>query len=286
MFLKIIYFLYFMRIPIPYILFLVLVFSCKDNSNKQEINITKSATKVLNPYVKDSLRLSHILKKALHNATVLINESNVDTLYVVGSTKEENAMDVTVELSLDTLFSKQHRHLKIRRSTVSDTYLNVYMIKNASFVEKVAHEQLSMSYINDSIVDINGDEVKDLLVYSYSSTGCCMRNLYAIYLYDIEANEFSHEYSFLNPTFSPKEKLIRGFGYGRSGTVDLYKREWKGFDIDTLESISSLRSPLDGKKVSDTLYRFNKKGEIIEKLLELPKEYQNINGIEWYLGNL
>ena len=143
-----------------------------------------------------------------------------------------------------------------------------------------------MSYINDSIVDINGDKVKDFLVYSYSNSGCCMRNLYTVYLYDKEVDEFRHKYSFLNPTFSPKDKRIRGFGYGQPGTVDLYKYKWNGFEIDTLELISSLRNPIDGKKVSDTFYRFNKNGEIIEKLLQLPKEYLNIDGIEWFLDDL
>ncbi|MFK7749862.1 MAG: hypothetical protein AB8B65_15825, partial [Kordia sp.] len=88
------------------------------------------------------------------------------------------------------------------------------------------------------------------------------------------------------PTFASKEKQIRGFGYGHPGMVNLYKYAWNGFEIDTLESISSLLNPINGEKESDTIYRFIKKGEIVEKLLELPKEYQNINGIEWYLGDL
>ena len=43
--------------------------------------------------------------------------------------------------------------------------------------------------------------------------------------------------SIINPTFSPKEKIIRGVGYGHPGETEMYKYKWNGNTIDTMEYV-------------------------------------------------
>ncbi len=49
---------------------------------------------------------------------------------------------------------------------------------------------------------------------------------------------FSKNFEFINPTFSPKEKIIRGICYGHPSKTEMYKYKWNGETIDTLEYIS------------------------------------------------
>ena len=38
----------------------------------------------------------------------------------------------------------------------------------------------------------------------------------------------SNNFEFINPTFSPKEKIIRGVCYGHPSETEMYKYKWNG----------------------------------------------------------
>jgi hypothetical protein len=142
-----------------------------------------------------------------------------------------------------------------------------------------------MTYISDTLMDVDGDNYKDFLVHWYPSAGCCLADIYNVYLYQQQTGGFTKDYEFINPTFSPHEKVIRGLEYGHPGEAGLYKYKWNGFGVDTIEFIY----PDFGQKrkfirVTKSNYRPGKKERTV--LNSLPKEYMKLDSISvnWFLG--
>ena len=88
--------------------------------------------------------------------------------------------------------------------------------------------------------------------------------------------------AFINPTFSPSEKLIRGIDYGQPGEVPLYKFKWVGYKVDTIEYILP-----DTTKERYHVFKHwrdfdnPKAGRF---LTSVPKEYHKIESYDWFKG--
>lgn len=139
-----------------------------------------------------------------------------------------------------------------------------------------------MTFVGDTIRDVNGDGYLDVLTIFYPSSGCCLRESYWVKLYDSKNSKFREKILFINPTFYPKEEVIRGIAYGHTGEVPLYKMKWKGFELDTIELIYPIQGQ-QGKfsiKKSPSLSSDSANSEI---LLKLPEEYLNLKGLTWFL---
>jgi len=138
-----------------------------------------------------------------------------------------------------------------------------------------------MTYIQDTIYDANGDGYNDFLVHWYPSSGCCRRNVYNVYLNQPDKGIFTHDYQFMNPTFSAKEKVIRGVEYGHPGEVGLYKYKWNGLQIDTIEFIypdaKNLGQFIKTKK--RTYSPTEKEGVVLKSV---PEEYLKIESYKWF----
>ena len=67
-----------------------------------------------------------------------------------------------------------------------------------------------MEYVNKTIQDINGDDIDDSVVNWYGNTGCCLNAFSNVYLLRTDQKTFSNNFEFMNPTFYPKKKIIRG----------------------------------------------------------------------------
>jgi hypothetical protein len=133
-----------------------------------------------------------------------------------------------------------------------------------------------------SIADVNGDGHKDFLLNWYPESGCCARNIYNVYVYIPESGTFSKKYEFINPDFSPKEKVIRGVAYGHPGEVPLYKYKWNGLNVDTIEYIV----PTDlSRKSFYIVHRYRDKDDPKKRKVipVVPKEYRKIGGYEWFM---
>jgi hypothetical protein len=199
-----------------------------------------------------------------------------------------DSFPVSVEINLDYHFTKENPHLIIRRNTPGDIYIDIYSRGDNKFEKVVAHQQWNMTYVNDTLRDANGDGLNDFVVNWYGSSGCCLKAFSNVYLLRQNKKAFSENFEFINPTFSPKEKIIRGVCYGHPGETDLYKYKWNGEKVDTLEYISYEKNEeavKTGKLVISTDRHYGNKFKILKVINSVPKEYRNIYGYEWFTGN-
>lgn len=89
----------------------------------------------------------------------------------------------------------------------------------------------------DSLLDLNGDGYKDLLIECYGGSGSGFKNGADIYLYDVSGKRFSNKViSLANPTFYFDRKTIATYYLGIGGGY-AYTFRWKGKILDTLEYI-------------------------------------------------
>ena len=227
----------------------------------------------------DSLRLDNVMKDVMKLAKANMQTDHFFKQYE--TQPDDSSYVVTVNLTIGHLFSNRQRHLLIRRQVPWCEYLDLYLIKDNNLKTVIFREQGSLTYINDTIRDVNGDGFKDFLVHWYPSSGCCRRDVYSVYLNQSDKGTFTSDYKFINPTFSPNEKIIRGVEYGHPGEVGLYKYKWNGLQVDTIEFIYPYVNP-KGKfiKTKKGFYRPTlKDGEILNSV---PDEYQKIESYEWF----
>jgi hypothetical protein len=144
-----------------------------------------------------------------------------------------------------------------------------------------------MTYVNDTIRDINGDGLNDFVVNWYGASGCCLKAFSNIYLLQHDKKAFTENFKFINPTFSPKEKIIRGVCYGHPGETEMYKYKWNGEQIDTLEYVSYEKND-KGEKTGKILISTDRpdgdKFKTLRVLNSVPKEYRKIEGYDWFTG--
>ncbi len=285
-----------------YLLILVtLFFSCVQPKEKKDHRVTLTDTKQTN-FQKiekerlkkrkkieaqegaDSLKLDRVLSNALEIAMQNIDKVKFNKKYEVTL---DSSYNVKVEINLGDYFTPSFSHLIIRRYSPGNIYMDIYA-KNGHHFEKVlVHEEWEMTYVGDTIRDINGDGLKDFVVNWYGSTGCCLKAFSNVYLLRADQKTFSKNFQFINPSFSPKEQVIRGVCYGHPGETEMYKYKWKGEAIDTLEYITYEKN----KKGNNTgmiivsKKRFhNDKNKVFRRLKSVPKEYKRIEGYDWFTG--
>lgn len=243
-------------------------------------NLRKEAKRkqIHNEYHKDSLQLDNALKKALQIAKQNTSTESFSNKWNVRV--RNNSHCCIVNLDFGPLFSKNDRHLLIRRFFQDKSYLNVYLYLEKKFTPVISYELEDFSYINDSIGDINGDGIKDFVVHWYPPAGCCIADVYNVYLNQGSKATFTVGYELINPTFSPKEKLIRGITYDHPGEAALYKYKWNGLEADTIEYIyNDVKNKGHFIKTKQECYSKEKKGQALKSI---PIEYHNIKSYGWF----
>jgi len=227
--------------------------------------------------IKDSLQLKLMLKDVL----AIAKKYHRDKIYY------QKSIDWPYELSSATgsirfghLFSSFQKHLIVTRTLGMLTHVDVLLLKGPDFYSVASWFIDDMCYLDYTIKDVDGDHKKDFLVHWYPSSGCCRRNVYDVYLSRKE--RFTSKYEFVNPTFFPVTKIIRGVDYGHPGEVALYKYKWNGLRVDTVEYIY----PADTLK--QKYYLIHNRNERDEpgkmKLLTgVPKEYKKIESFDWFM---
>lgn len=168
------------------------------------------------------------------------------------------------------LFTPNEKHLIIRRTFPIAVQTDIYKLQNNEFVNVCSKEMHPMAFIDDTIQDVNGDNLGDYLFHWYPMSGCCERNVYDVFLLN-ENGDFTNEIEFINPIFSAKEKVVRGRRYGHE--APLYKFKWNGFKIDTIEFVYFPSDMKKGKYIKRKHENVNEKGEVLKKL---PEEYRKI----------
>jgi hypothetical protein len=280
----------------PLILF-VLLFSCRQPHGDKERSNVKLDTTITNEIKNlagglereeqndsDSLILLKVLEGSLKLATENIGKGMFHKEYEV---RQQGDFKITIEISLDHHFSNQYSHLIIRRISPDAVYLDIYSVNENEFKKLISYEQWAMVYRKDTIVDVNGDGLKDFVVNGYGANGCCLKAFDDVYLAREDHKTFSKSFQFLNPTFSPLEKIIRGVCYGFAGETSMYKYKWNGERVDTLEYISYEKDEYGKKtgKVIATKHASLRKNErILKQFDSVPNEYTTIAGYDWFTG--
>jgi len=232
----------------------------------------------------DSIRLDKVLSDALKIASLEIKQKKFQKKYKV---RPDNEYDVQVEINIDDYFIKNEPQLIIRRLEPNNVHIDIYSKDGNKFKKVLSHKQWTLTYVNDTIRDINGDDLKDFVVNWYGATGCCLKAFSDIYLLRKDKKEFSKGFEFINPTFSPEEKIIRGVQYGHPGQTEIYKFKWNGETVDTLEYIyydTDEEGKKTGKIIISKKRAYSKNKKDIKKLNSIPTEYKKIEGFDWFTG--
>lgn len=211
-----------------------------------------------------------------------------------GSFREEfiafdsNLGNVTTQVGWGYLFHNRERHLIVKQhvsggpEVVGTLFFDFFTHRDEDFVPLLSREQWDMEYVNDTVQDINGDGYNDFVVNTYGVNGCCMKAFSSVYLFQPLKGTFTEEFEFINPTFSPKEKVIRGMSYGHPGETDLYKYRWKDWGIDTVEFVYHDKE--NKGYIVDRGNSFSHKNRIRKRVKQVPHEYQTIYGYDWFTG--
>lgn len=262
----------------------VITDTLQTNLDKKETERLEKRKKIEEQDNADSIRLDKILQDALKIANQNFGKDRFNEKYEVST----DSIPVSVEINLDYYFTKVSPHLIIRRNDPNAIYIDIYSKSNNKFEKVVSHEQWAMTYVNDTIRDINGDGLNDFVVNWYGASGCCLKAFSNIYLLRQDKKEFSENIEFINPTFAPKEKIIRGVCYGHPSETEMYKYKWNGEKVDTLEYVSyekNEKGVKTGKVVISSNSPYSDKFKTIKVLNSVPREYKKIEGYDWFTGN-
>ncbi|MCF6405469.1 hypothetical protein L3C95_21375 [Chitinophaga filiformis] len=232
----------------------------------------------------DSIRFDSVLQEAVRMAAAK-QKDTFSMQYVV--TLPDSSGQVDVDLSSNLFFTKEHPHLVVRRYAGGSIYTNIFFKTGKGLQQVLASELATVVHMGDTILDVNGDHLKDFVVNGYSANGCCLKGFSIVYLLRQDMRSFSEGFHFINPTFSPKEHMIRGICYGHPGETEMYKYRWNGEAVDTVEYIYYERND-NGKKTGKIIVSNNEPDrdnhKVLRRLSVMPAEYEKIEGYDWFIG--
>jgi hypothetical protein len=277
------------------------VFSCGKPNNKETIAKTVKETIQTNFNIEeqkrlerrkqieeeeriDSVRLSKVLDKAIEISYQNINERNFSKEF---ETMPDSDYRVTTKLNIGNFFTTKYEHLIIHRQSPNNVYVDIYLISNNKLKNVLKHKEWNMTYVSDTLKDVNGDGYKDFVLNWYGSNGCCLKAFSNVYLFQADKGTFTGDFEFINPTFSPKERVIRGVCYGHPGETEMYKFKWNGEEVDTIEYIyyeKDNKGVKTGKIIRSNILSYKKGKAKIKRLNSIPFEYKSIYGYDWFTG--
>lgn len=272
------------------------VFSCQENRKttfhiEEEIQEIDSAATEPVKVTDDELdeEVQQAIEEAKKRFKKHIKNDEGQTVikeeYKLKSKAYKSNLYVTVKYG--NIFNKRDIHAVI---TVGSSYRNlicVYYYNKSEGADSLDTLLYTDKYYNiydgDTIQDVNGDKNKDFVIKAYPMSGCCLAELRDVYLFRT-ANKFSEKYRFVNPTFYPKEKVIRGLTYDHNPS--LYKYKWNKLKIDTVEHITpNLEDTTRNSfyKTKKWLNPYDLKNIKKIKLNSIPKEYYSIDNFDVFL---
>lgn len=233
---------------------------------------------------RDSIFLVSVLNDAIARSKKYNGEKDFSEGFEVTS---DSIFNVDVKIDYRNHFDSKMKHLIIRRYSPGSVQFDILLKEGNKFKSILSHEQWALTYTGDTIQDINGDGIKDFVVNWYAAAGCCLKANSDVFILRSDFKSFSDITNFLNPTFSPKERVIRGICYGHPGETEMYKFKWNGEKIDTVEYVSfelDKEGKKTGKIVISNQYPYHDNFKVIRTLNKAPVEYRNIDGYDWFLG--
>lgn len=270
-------------IKISFLFSLLLLFACCDSKSKHKVNKSlkkksienikeeKSFTAWKGPTEeeKNAMRLE-LIQDSLHHIQLI----RLGKQIVLRNIHKKHFAYSSDSLSVQTghLMSNSIKHIWINTCYGGMSITTVFLYKDLLLIKLFSQENNAFTVIGSTFKDVNGDSLKDFLYHTYSACGCCMRDVYEVYLQNSLGN-FSKGITLMNPAFYPNEKIIRGLDYGH--LAPFYKYKWNGTTIDTIEYIH--REIIEK---SDNIEYIRKKTDSIDEkgiiLKRCPKEYINL----------
>lgn len=229
---------------------------------------------------KDSILSSEVLRGAMDSIAVKRMGETDSFRYDI----ELDSVMVNVEIGSGNYFKGSFPYRLIRLTSPTSVRIHIFVKSGDIWEPVLSHSQWELEYVNDTTMDVNGDGRKDFVVNWYGSSGCCLKGFSIVYLLRDNMKSFSRQFEFINPTFSPKEHIVRGVNYGHPGETSMYKYRWSGERIDTIEYVS-YQTDKGGKKTGKVELR-DAGDRVIKVLPSVPREYRKINGYNWFTGNL
>lgn len=190
-----------------------------------------------NYYEEDSLKKQNTINEIIKYVTANKHKNHIEKSYEEEDPSYKGRITFYSYYCYGNIFSKHHKHLYIKIGSQYETQYQVYLLKDNTFKQQMFYIEGNNTLVGDTIIDRNGDGLKDLDIEWYAMAGCCLREAHEVYLCKPDGT-FTHNYRFMNPTFNTKSKTIRGVDYGHPGQTPLYKYKWNGFNaVDTIEYI-------------------------------------------------
>lgn len=273
-----------MKQLIPLLITILLISCGGAKTEKKQPAPKKDQPAVQRDNSVDSICMANILMEAIDTARLSMPAGRFKKEFV---TICDSLYNVYVSVTMDHFFSPNEKHLIVHLRNPDENMYNIYLVRDKDFIKVASHTEGGSGEISDTLQDINGDGINDYFLNWYGSSGCCLRNIFAVFIYQPQNGTFSNEYFFINATFSPKEKLIRGVRYGHPGETKLYKYKWNGLQVDTLEFIyfeKNKKEENTGKVIREKILNNNTETSQKERLNQIPAEYRHIYGYDWFRG--
>lgn len=254
-----------------------------DNKEEERLAKRKQIEEQEKP---DSINDDKVLSEAIRIAEQRKTQDRFKISYV--ATMPDSSYQVNVDIKSGFYFSGELPNLIIKRTISGSVYIDVFLKINQLYQKVLSHKQWALEYTGDTIRDINGDGLKDFVVNWYGSTGCCLKAFSNVYLLRSDKKSFSASFEFINPTFSPKEKIVRGVCYGHPGETEMYKYKWNKEVIDTIEYIyyeKNDKGEKTGKFIVSNNLSYRNNHKVLKRLSYMPAEYRKIEGYDWFTGN-
>lgn len=175
--------------------------------------------------------------------------------------------------------------LRGRENPVHVIDIFYYSSYDSTFRGIKAFGERLQNFVSDTVQDVNGDGRMDF-VANYQSMLWNLNFRYSIVtLFENDTTCLAGSMSFSNPSFSAKEKVVRGVLAGKFGQTELYKYRWNGLEVDTVEYIYHDTSA-PGHFIRTPYFPSDRRNteSVKEKLNALPPEYQNLPELNWFLG--
>lgn len=234
------------------------------------------------------LRIRKILRDALDTAR-LHNRKADYTLEYQAPDEDSNSCVVHVSIRKYKYAVPGKVYLKIHASPPGDFFIDLYELKGEKFTRVVDHYHETSGYTGDTLRDVNGDGLIDFVVDRYGVTGCCLKAFSMVYLAQPGKTVFAEGIEFINPSFFPKEHVVRGVEYGHPGETEMYTFKWTGNKGKNVEYVS-FEKDTSGNKTGYFIVTDTPPGEektrILKRSKRVPKPYEAIDefALGWFLG--
>lgn len=270
------------------LLFVVVLFACGQSDEQWGKYINTQRIIKRDEKARDRLRSKVEFKRYGYTEGVdsIYVQNKVDSIVSAIQQKPHNYFHTkhdSLNVIYGHVFSPSATHVLINLAYKDYNHIFIFNAEAKGYTRVFYTKEWFMNYRGDSIADINGDGYKDYLLSTEATNHTWhVRADWCVNLFNPKNNGFAYVDCYLNPVFSPKEKLVRGTTYGGPGDVELYKIKWAGIVPDTVEIIYRIKGS-NKQFIRTTKHPWfdREKGTIINAI---PAEYKSLPEYDYFMA--